>query len=106
MLYSGRMEIQEIKQAILALPDAEIEPLVKWLREYYDGQVWDRQLQNDFAEFGEEEMAALFKSDMEQRANGKRQAVLRLLNNLQFRSDADREQCLKDFEFVVGEALQ
>ena len=103
--YFGGMEIDEIKKAILALPDAEIEPLFKWLQEYYDGPVWDRQLKADFAEFGPEKMAALLQSDMEQRGKEKHKAVLRLLNNLQFQSDADREQCLKDLGLVVDESL-
>ena len=38
------MTIEEIKEAILALPDSEIEPLYKWLGDYYDGEVWDRQI--------------------------------------------------------------
>jgi hypothetical protein len=102
----GRMEIEEIKQAILALPDAQIEPLVKWLREYYDGPVWDRQMQADFAEFGAEEMKAMLEEGMEQRGKEKHRAVLRLLNNMQFKSDAEREQCLKDLGLIVDESLQ
>jgi DNA-directed RNA polymerase specialized sigma subunit len=101
----GRMEIEEIKQAILALPDAQIEPLFKWLQEYYDGPVWSRQLQADFAEFGAEEMKAMLQEGMEQRGKEKHRAVLRLLNNLEFRSDAHREECLKDLGIIVDESL-
>ena len=57
--YFGGMEIDEIKKAILALPDAEIEPLFKWLQEYYDGPVWDRQLNADFAQLGHEGICRL-----------------------------------------------
>jgi hypothetical protein len=38
-------------------------------------------------------------------ADESHRAALRLMNNMQFRSDADREQCLKDFSLLVGRAL-
>jgi hypothetical protein len=48
------MEIDEIKAAIKALPDEEIEPLLAWLREYYDGDVWDRLMEADIERLGVE----------------------------------------------------
>jgi len=38
-------------------------------------------------------------------AGEKRQAALRLMNNLRFASSADRDQCLQDFQIILGEAL-
>ena len=98
------MQIEEIKTAILALPDKEIGPLHNWLQDYYDGEVWDRQIENDFKELGAEKFVQVLQSGMAQ-ASEKRQAALRLMNNMQFRSDADREQCLNDFQLLIGESL-
>ena len=40
------MTVPEIKQAILALPEAEFSQLMKWVWEH-DWERWDRQLQED-----------------------------------------------------------
>jgi hypothetical protein len=98
------MEIEEIKAAIKGLPDKEIKPLLTWLREYYDGDVWDREIVADIEEFGPERWEAALRQGMAEQGE-KHQAVLRLMNNMQFRSDADREECLKDFSLLIGEAL-
>jgi hypothetical protein len=76
------MQIEEIKTAILALPDKEIGPLHNWLQDYYDGEVWDRQIENDFKELGAEKFVQVLQSGMPQ-ASEKRQAALRLMNNMQ-----------------------
>ena len=98
------MDIAEIKAAIKTLPDAEIKPLLDWLRDYYDGDVWDRQIEADIEMLGPERWEAALRQGMAG-ADERHQAVLRLLNNLQFRSDADREQCLQDFSLLVGKTL-
>ena len=45
--------IAAIKRAIEALPDSNLEPLLKWLREHYDGPVWDRQMKGDVKRLGD-----------------------------------------------------
>ena len=45
--------ISEIKRAIKALPDSNLEPLLKWLRKHYDGPVWDRQMKSDAKRLGD-----------------------------------------------------
>ena len=87
------MQVEEIKKAILALPDKEIGPLNNWLQDYYDGEVWDRQIKADIEALGEEKFVQVLQSGMAE-SGEKNQAALRLLNNMQFKSDADREQCL------------
>lgn len=99
------METEEIKKAILALSDSEIEPLYLWLKDYYDGDVWDRQMEADIERLGPEQWGAALREGMAQRADERQKAVLRLMNDMQFKSGADRDQCLKDFELVVGQAL-
>ncbi len=99
------MGVDDIKKAIQELPDKEIEPLLNWLREYYDGPVWDRQMEADIEEVGADRLfAALMAEPVQQ--DDKHQAVLRLMNAMQFRSDADREQVMKDFALVMGQALE
>jgi hypothetical protein len=39
-------------------------------------------------------------------ASAKRQAALRLLNNMRFSSAVDRDQCLQDIEIILGESLE
>jgi len=79
---SMAMQIEEIKAVILALPNKEIGPLHNWLQDYYDGEVWDRQIENDFKELGAETLVQVLQSGMAQ-ASEKRQAALRLMNNMQ-----------------------
>lgn len=98
------MQVEEIKKAIPALPDNEIGPLHNWLQDYYDGEVWDRQIAADIEELGEEKFIQALQEGMAQ-SGEKHQAALRLMNNMQFRSDANREQCLNDFQPLIGEAL-
>ena len=45
--------IADIKRAIKALPDAKVEPLLNWLRNHYDGDVWDRQMAADVERLGD-----------------------------------------------------
>ena len=84
------MNFNEIKSAIKAMPDSD---------------VWDRQIQRDFADMGPEQFAAALTEGMEQADDPKRQAALRLLNTLRLNSAADREQCVRDFETLLGEPL-
>ena len=100
------MTIEEIKEAILALPDSEIEPLYKWLGDYYDGEVWDRQMAADIQRMGADAWAAALAAGMEGAHKEKHRAALRLMNNMQFKRAADRDKCIKDFELIVGEALE
>ena len=79
---SMAMQIEEIKAVILALPNKEIGPLHNWLQDYYDGEVWDRQIENNFKELGAEKFVPVLQSGMAQ-ASEKRQAALRLMNNMQ-----------------------
>jgi hypothetical protein len=64
------MKIDEIKSAITRLPDSEIQPLLEWLRDYYDGPVWDRQIEAD--------VLALGPSEFFRRLNGGEDGLERL----------------------------
>jgi hypothetical protein len=99
------MDVDEIKLAIRSLPDNEIGPLSEWLQSYYDGEVWDRQIIEDIETMGQEQWVAALQAGMAE-ASEKRQAALRLMNNLRFASSADRDQCLQDFQIILGEALE
>jgi hypothetical protein len=98
------MDVNEVKLAIRSLPDDEIGPLLEWLQSYYDGEVWDRQIVADIERLGVEQWEAALQAGMAE-AGEKRQAALRLMNNLRFASSADRDQCLQDFQIILGEAL-
>ncbi len=47
------LTVTTIKRAIKALPDAKVEPLLNWLRNHYDGDVWDRQMAADVERLGD-----------------------------------------------------
>ena len=49
------MNIQEIQTAIRTLPTDEVSALHAWLAEYYHGEVWDRQMEENQARLGPEE---------------------------------------------------
>ena len=46
------MKLDDIKAEIANLPDEDIPSLMEWLRDYYDGAVWDRQIDSDAARLG------------------------------------------------------
>ncbi len=46
------MTIEEIKKAILALPDQEVDPLFEWLQNHYNGIIWDREMEADIERLG------------------------------------------------------
>ena len=50
---AASVSIVAIKRAIKALPDSNIEPLVKWLRKHFDGPVWGRQMKADAKRLGD-----------------------------------------------------
>src|SRR5437867_327955 len=99
------MNVEEIKTHIQTLPDDTIEGLLKWLKEYYDGEVWDRQMEADLERLGEDEFGRALAKGMEQ-ADERKKAALRLLNSMRFASAADRDQTLHDLELVLGQGLE
>lgn len=123
------MKLKEIKKGILALPDKQIKPLVEWLRNYYDGPVWDRQMDADVKRLGADEWerrltdgtdistpaspaeVAAYNEQLRQawermeQARRRREAALRLINRIPFPSKAARTRMIKDFECVLGESL-
>ena len=123
------MKLKTIKQGILALPDKEIKPLVEWLRNYYDGPVWDRQMDADIGRLGADEWerrltdgtdistpasplaVAAHKERVRQaqesmeEARRRSQAAPRLLNRMHFPTKAARTRMLKDLECALGESL-
>lgn len=56
------MTLDLIKAQIAALPDVEIRPLLEWMRDYYDGPVWDRQIDSDAVRLGPSEFMRRFGS--------------------------------------------
>ena len=123
------MKLKEIKKGILALPDKQIKPLVEWLRNYYDGPVWDRQMDADVKRLGADEWerrltdgtdistpaspaeVAAYNEQLRQawermeQARRRREAALRLINRIPFPTKAARTRMIKDFECVLGESL-
>lgn len=123
------MKLKAIKKGILALPDKEIKPLVEWLRNYYDGPVWNREMEADVYRLGADEWERRLGGDMEEsspasplavaahkeglrqalermtQATRRRQAALRLINRIPFPTKAARTRMMKDFECVLGESL-
>jgi hypothetical protein len=58
----------------------------------------------DIERLGIEQWEAALQAGMAE-ASEKCQAALRLLNNLRFASSADRDQCLQDFQVILGDSL-
>ena len=123
------MKLKAIKKGILALPDKEIKPLVEWLRNYYDGPVWNREMEADVYRLGADEWERRLTDGKEESsapssislaahqqgvreaqerlelATRRRQAALRLINRIPFPTKAARTRMIKDFECVLGESL-
>ena len=123
------MTLKAIKKGILALPDKEIKPLVEWLRNYYDGPVWDRQMDADIERLGPDEWqgrlggcpeksspasplaVAAWRKQVRQegermeQTTRRRQAAIRLINRIPFPTKAARTRMLKDLECALGESL-
>ncbi len=123
------MKLKAIKKGILALPDKEIKPLVEWLRNYYDGPVWNREMEADVYRLGADEWERRLTDGMDistpasaislaahqqgireaqermELANRRSQAALRLINRIPFPTKAARTRMIKDFECVLGESL-
>ena len=96
--------IDQIKAQILQLPDDEIKPLLNWLANYYDGDVWDRQMVADIERLGEEEFQR--RLSQPQKTDWDRQAaVLRLMNSIEPTTEAKREEFLDDLYFAIGGPL-
>ena len=70
----------QIKAQIFQLPDREIKPLLQWLTNYYDGDVWDRQMVADIERLGAEEWIRRLSQPAEDHG-GRRAAILRLMNS-------------------------
>ncbi|MDB6175057.1 MAG: hypothetical protein JWL59_4368 [Chthoniobacteraceae bacterium] len=98
------MNAQEIKAQIRLLPDDDVGPLLEWLKDYYDGEVWDRQIDADVQRLGPEEFTKRLQQEMED-ASEPRQAALRLLNSMHFKSDSARQAYICDVETMLGSAL-
>jgi hypothetical protein len=101
---SYRMGVEDIKLAIRSLDDDEIGPLSEWLEDYVNHEVWPRQMVADIERLGVDRWEAALQAGMAE-ASEKRQAALRLLNNMRFTSSADRDQRLQDFQTLLGETL-
>ena len=95
----------QIQAQILQLPDSEIGPLVEWLNSYYDGEVWDRQMEADIRRLGGEEWERrlLGASDVD---HGRQAAILRLMNSLEPTTEEKRERFLADLSVVIGEPIE
>lgn len=99
------MNREEIIRAVRQLPDEEIKPLLNEVRAYYDGEVWDRQIEHDQKTIGVDEFSRALGADMAN-AGGRRQAALRLVNSMRFSSAQHREQVMADLAIVLGENLK
>ena len=92
----------QIKAQILQLPDEEIKPLLEWLTNYYDGDVWDRQMVADIERLGEVEWMRRLSQPVED-DGGRRAAILRLMNSQEPTTEEKRQQFLTDLFLAVGQ---
>ena len=95
----------QIKAQILQLPDAEIGPLAEWLNHYYDGDVWDRQMEADIDRLGPDEWERRLSSPPED-DGGRRALILRLMNSIEPTTEEKRQQFLADLFLLIGEAME
>ena len=95
----------QIQAQILQLPDSEIGPLVEWLNSYYDGEVWDRQMESDIVRLGAEEWERRLLGASEP-DDGRQAAILRLMNSFEPTTQEKREQFRTDLSVVIGEPVQ
>ena len=94
----------QIKAQLLQLPDEEIKPLLEWLTNYYDGEVWDRQMAADIERLGEEEWIRRLSQPVED-DGGRRAAILRLMNSQEPTTEEKRQQFLTDLFLAVGQTM-
>ena len=94
----------QIQAQIQQLPDSEIAPLLEWLNSYYDGEVWDRQMEADIVRLGGEEWERrlLGASEID---DGRQAAILRLMNSFEPTTEEKRERFLADLSVVIGEPI-
>ena len=89
---------------IRALPDEAVKPLLDQLRDYYHGNVWERQIASDQKRLGADVFERLLREDMAA-ANPRREAALRLMATMTFSTEAQREDVMRDLGTVLGEEL-
>lgn len=75
------MTIDDIKTQIRALPRREIGPLLQWLKNYSDPELWERQIAADVALLGEARYVRLLLRGMEQ-TDDQRKTALRIVGCL------------------------
>ena len=98
------MKLATIKKHIKTLPDAQINPLVEWLTQYRDCEVWPREMTADIQLLGIDKWKEALTQAME-KAPQRDQAALRLLNSMKCSTEADRDQVLRDVECLLAEPL-
>lgn len=95
---------ESIKAEILKLPDKEIQPLLEWLRAYYDGEVWDRQMVADIDRLGFEEWESRLGRD---RTDVERETALRrVLNAIEPCEDEKRVRFVLDLFFLTRQRVE
>ena len=75
------------------------------MKNYYDGEVCDRQMAADIERLGVEEWMRRLSQPAED-DGGRRAAILRLMNSQEPTTDEKRERFLTDLIFVIGEPIE
>ncbi|MBX3739378.1 MAG: hypothetical protein KF712_00195 [Akkermansiaceae bacterium] len=95
---------ENIKSQITALPDSEIQPLLEWLRSYYDGPVWDRQIDEDIERLGIEEWQERLGREFTD--EDQHEAERRVLNAIEPCDDGKRVAFVQDLAFLLGRPME
>ena len=95
---------ENIKSQIAALPDSEIQPLLEWLRAYYDGPVWDRQIEEDIEGLGFEEWQERLGTEFTDADH--LEAERRVLNAIEPCDDRKRVDFVQDLAFLLGRPME
>jgi hypothetical protein len=93
-----------IKSRITALPDSEIQPLLEWLRAYYDGPVWDRQIDEDVGRLGIDEWRERLGTESTDADH--LEAERRVLNAIEPCDDRKRVDFVQELAFLLGRPMR
>lgn len=95
---------ENIRSQITALPDDEIQPLLEWLRAYYDGPVWDRQIEADIERVGIDEWRERIGTEFSDADH--LEAERRVLNAIEPCDDGKRVDFVQDLALLLGRPME
>ena len=95
---------EHIKSQITALPDTETQPLLEWLRAYYDGPVWDRQIGADIERLGADEWRERLGTELTDA--DRLEAERRVLKAIEPCDDRKRVAFVRDLAFLFRRPVE